>query len=265
MVMKKFVSWRFVALFLAVVFSTACFEGVFHSQYTLVLPRPPEAWVSILGEPHWRVEWLAPNGSKKFQDIAPSQRLEFELPQTWINAVTAWPYWPALGIGPGLFRPCGAIFPYDTVGSRIYLSWQAGIDAVFYWELVNAYRQNASTSRVPRLPQYFDWLRFRELFQTDVLRQEMRDDPWLAAWPSIAERTVSSGFDRRRLVPEAVVQRPIPVPHGVWHGSSPFSRPLVFEEGQPPVFPARALTEVWISSEGILRSNNSAWSFTPFE
>ena len=257
--------WTIFLLFL-----TACNnEDFFHSQYTLVLPKPPEQWVDMLGEPHWRVQWFNPNGQKQFKNIENAQSIAIALPETWASAVLAWPYWPVHNINPGLFRPCGALFPFDVSGNRLYLSWKAGPDAVYYLELANAYRlagqENAADSRVPRLPYLFDWPRFRELFETDVLSQEIRNDPWLACWRNIAERTVRSGFDRRRIVPEPVLQTAIPVPAGPWYGSSPFAAPLNFTKGQTPVFPLRVSTEIWISAEGILRGNRDTWIFTAWE
>ena len=266
--MKKSIFW-FWAVFgglLAACLFTACNNwAFFHSQYTLILPKPPQTWVSILGEPDWRIEWLTPDGQKQFKNIESAQNIKIELPQTWASAVLAWPYWPRHNIGPGLFRPCGALFPFDASGGRLYLSWKAGPDAVYFWELARACRENAAASRVPRLPHLFDWPRFRELFETDALGEEIRRDPWLADWPSIAQRTVNSGFDRRRLVPEPVSNMTIPVPPGHWFGSSPFAAPLSFGEGETPVFPVRASADTWVSREGILRCNQKTWVFTAWE
>ena len=244
-------------------------DAFFHSQYTLVLPKPPEPWVVMLGEPHWRVQWFTPDGQKQFRNIESAQHIAIALPETWTSAVLAWPYWPGHNISAGLFRPCGALFPFDVSGNRLYLSWKAGPDAAYYWELANAYRlaaqENTAASRTPRSPDLFDWPRFRELFETDVLGKEILQDPWLADWRHIAERTVNSGFDRRRIVPEPVQQMAIPVPAGLWYGSSPFAAPLRFEKGQMPVFPLRASTEIWVSAEGILRANRKTWIFTAWE
>ena len=55
---------------LALLLCLACRgEEKFPSQYVLVLPRAPEAWVSLLGEPHWRVEWQNPGGQKQLEEI----------------------------------------------------------------------------------------------------------------------------------------------------------------------------------------------------
>ena len=246
-----------IALFVLV----CCDSGIFHSEYVLVLPKPPEAWSSLLGRPHWRVEWQNPDGDKQIKDFRPAGQIGVSLPQTWPNAVCAWPFWPEKSITPGLFKPAGALFPYDVSDDRLVLSWEAGTDAVFYWELALADRQGARPSTVPRLPCFFNWPRFRELFKTGIINENVIRDPWLADWKSIAEKTVMSGFDRRRLVPAPSQGMVIPVSSGSWYGSSPFAAPLCFAEGETPVFPVQVQTEVWVCGEGILRCNQSAWVF----
>jgi hypothetical protein len=250
---------RIIISILIAVFSLSftCCKDYLNSRFVLELPRPPEIWVALLGEPSWRVEWLDPNGQKRKADIPHGESLEIELPNTWINPVAAWPYWPACSLAPGAFKPAGALFPFDVAGKSLHLSWKAGPDTVFYWELALASQNNS------RSPVRFDWPRFRELFETDVLNEEVRKDPWLVDWALVAEKTASSSFDRRRLVPKPCESVIIPVSSGPWYGSSPFAEPLLFTEGAPRLFPViNANVDVWISAEGILRCNRNAWMFT---
>jgi hypothetical protein len=228
--------------------------GTFPTRYSLELPQAPETWVSILGSPWWRIEWVSSDGQTLRKDIAPGERLEIEPPVTWTNAVLAWPWWPESGLIPRFFRPAGGLFPYDTDGRTLRLSWEAGPDAVFYWEL--AYANSDNTTRIPA---NFDWPGFRELFTPDLLKEAVCDDPWLVDWKYVAEKTVESGFDRRRLVPEASELVNIPVPGDTWYGTSPFAEPLSFARGEIPLFPVRPGINVWVSSEGILRCNGKAW------
>jgi hypothetical protein len=229
-------------------------------MFVLELPKPPEIWVSLLGEPNWRVEWLDPNSQKLKADIPPGKSLEIEMPNTWINPVMAWPYWPAYNLAPEIFKPAGALFPFDIMGEHLHLSWKAGLDANFYWELAFISHDNS------RSPALFNWLRFRELFDTDLLNEDVRKNPWLVDWSYVAEKTVSSSFDRRRLVPKVCEYVNIPVFRGPWYGSSPFAKPLLFEEGISHPFPiANANINVWISTEGILRSNQQTWIFTAWK
>ncbi|MCL2759631.1 MAG: hypothetical protein FWD22_05415 [Treponema sp.] len=244
-----------------------CCADRFPSSYMLEFPETPEPWVLLLGEPHWRLEWLNVNGLKQIGDYPPGlhKSLEIELPVTWANPVTAWPYWPEHNLNPGVFKPAGTLFPFDVKGSSLSLSWNAGPDTVFYWELAFTNEGNYS-----RLPANFDWPRFRELFRSDVLAEAVREDPWLIDWRSVAERTSSGNFDRRRLVPEPVSTRTIPVPAGTWYGTSPFAKPLVFTvietlNNGGVVFPVRSGINVWISTKGILRISTAAWFFIEWE
>jgi len=233
-----------------------CCGDFLPSMYILEFPRIPEPWVSLLGEPYWRLEWFDPDGKKHTADILPGKTAEIELPTTWTNPVAAWPYWSSYGLNPGLFKPAGAIFPLDVSGEHLRLSWKAGPDAVFYRELALANRQNIS-----KMPAYFDWHRFRELFKSEKLNEAVRKDPWLVDWRSVAEKTVNSSFDQRRLVPQSAEFLNVPVSSGLWYGTSPFEEPLYFKNGETPVFPVRPGLNLWISAKGILRINGKTWMF----
>ncbi|MCL2808606.1 MAG: hypothetical protein FWD24_00930 [Treponema sp.] len=258
--MKNFILKSLIVL----VFSAqlVCCADRFSSKYILELPPIPDSWEFLLGEPKWRVEWIDQNGYKQTADITGSN-LEIELPSTWTNPVTAWPYWSEHNLIPGLFKPAGALFPYDVRGNKIYLSWEAGPDSIFYWELIYAQHQiYLNTGQInSRNPANFDWQRFRELFETDSLNETVRQDPWLINWSFVAERTTASNFDRRRLTAEATELKKIDVPSGLWYGCSPFEKPYFFNEGETPVFPVRPGMNVWVSTKGILRVNGNAWVF----
>ena len=242
---------------IALALQLTCCGDRFPSRFTLEFPRAPEPWVSMLGEPCWRVEWLDPGGRRQTADILPGSSLEVELPTEWINPVTARPYWPSLNLFAGLFMPAGALFPFDVDGSRLCLSWEAGIDTVFYWELAQA----GSTDNAKN-PANFDWPRFRELLKSEDLNADVSRDPWLVDWRFVAEKTVDANFDRRRLVPQSAVSMNIPVSAGPWYGTSPFAVPLSFAERETPSFQIRPGLNVWISREGILRVNGNSQIFT---
>jgi len=241
------------------------------SSYAAELPPVPCAWEAILGEPRWRLEWFDGEGRKRAAEVS-ERRAEISLPGDFASAVLAFPFWPEKGIAPGAFRPAGAIFPFDVSGGRIALSWRGGVDAAFFMELARAAAQVAAGERPPsgsaalRLPWNFDWPRFRGLFgdgpQGASTNAEVRADPWLANWRSIADRTAQSGFDRRRLVPEARSALELPLGPGPWIGASPFAAPLAFEAS--PAFPVRAEAESWASAEGLLRAGAYAWMWREF-
>ncbi|MDR0495726.1 MAG: hypothetical protein LBG95_08905 [Treponema sp.] len=267
----------------AVFFLHGCGVSLLDSRYSLELPDIPQRWAALLGKPYWRIEWLNSEGRIEVMTLRGEENRGISLPQGCASAVLAMPFWPDRGLRPGIFRPAGAIFPFDASGKSLILSWRGGVDAKLYWELVKAYNgadeetaspEEASESLpaetapneravVPRVPWNFDWPRFRLLFEDQSLNAEVRADPWLADWQSIAAKIVLSGFDKRRLVPEPRINLTIPLPHnargGPWTGTSPFAAPLVFET--EPVFPARSTADTWVSREGILRCNTETWIF----
>ncbi|WP_461247392.1 hypothetical protein [Treponema sp. R6D11] len=252
----KLVIFLFPALILSLLF--ACCRDLLLSSYTVAPPSAPEEWVSLLGEPHWRLEWLDKNGNKRIADILPGARLEIEIPVTWANPVTAWPYWPEHNLPAGVFKPAGALFPFDADGGRLNLTWKAGVDTVFYWELALA----CDGQKDVKIPANFDWSRFRELLNDETLNEEVRKDPWLVDWRTVAQKTISASFDRRRLVPEGAGSLSVPVACGPWYGTSPFGEPLFFDEGETPSFPVRPGFNVWVSSGGILRVSGKTWTIS---
>ena len=248
------------------------------SRYILELPELPPAWKALLGDPYWQVEWLNGEGRKETATVRGNGGVEISLPPTWVSPVSAAPFWPDRGLAPGIFKPAGAIFPFDVSGKSLALSWQGGVDANLYWEFIAvcgeaaAYGEAGQESppdetepveraAVSRLPWNFNWPRFRLLFDDPTLNAEIRADPWLADWNGIAAKIVQSGFDKRRLVPESRGALEIPVNPGPWIGTSPFAPPLFFEAA--PIFPVRPTADTWVSAEGILRCNTKTWILLP--
>jgi hypothetical protein len=241
-----------------------CGHDLTDSRYSLELPEIPPVWASLFGEPQWRIEWLNPEGRKERTVIGSGEKPEIRIPRTWTSAVIAWPYWPEQGTAPGFFKPAGALFPFDAAagnGGSLALGWRGGVDAFLYWELAAA-GETSDIRAAARLPENFNWPRFRELFNDESVDKEVRRDPWLADWRGLARKIVQSGFDKRRLVPEARAETRIPLPPGIWAGSSPFAEPLTFGEGAA-VFPVRETIDTWVSEAGILRCNREAWIFLP--
>jgi len=245
----------------------SCGEALTDSGFALELPDLPQAWEDILGSPNWRIEWVTQEGQKEARTVQGNEGLTIYPPQTWVSAVSAFPFWPEKGLGPGIFRPAGAIFPYDASGKSLILSWQGGVDATLYWEMTKAWvgtgsataEESPERAAVTRLPMNFNWPRFRRLFDDPTVNADVRADPWLTNWAGIAAKTVQTGFDKRRLVPEPRSTLTIPVNPGPWIGSSPFADPLIFET--TPVFLVRPTADTWASKQGILRCNSEAWIF----
>ena len=238
------------------VFFTACESGPILSSYRLVLPELPVHWKEILGEPHWRLEWIGGEGFWLEWEGA-GQPPELSPIQEWTSPVLAWPFWPAWDLPPGLMRPAGALFPWDVSGGKLLSSWKGGADAVFWKELALAERSTAAAAG--RLPWYFDWPRFRELLRDGNVPEPVRRDPWLADWKYIAERTVRSGFDRRRIVSRTFTGLSIPGLGGRWIGSSPFALPLDAPTEGPLVLSVSAAADTWVSPGGVLKCSSSGW------
>jgi hypothetical protein len=253
-------------------FLCGCGNSPVESRFVLDFPALPPAWMELFGPPQWRVEWISPAGTRELRETgAPGEGVEVNIPPIDASPVLAWPFWPnrgqspgiAEGISPGIFRPAGAIFPFDARGGRIALSWQGGVDAFFYHALLRA-PDPASAKAGLRVPQNFDWPRFREAFLDTGISEGVRADPWIADLREIAAAVVQSGFDKRRFKPASREELEIPVPRGPWIGTSPFASPLLFEDDLP-VFSVRPGLEgdTWYSAEGVLRCAGKTWVFHP--
>ncbi|GHV05844.1 hypothetical protein FACS189485_13450 [Spirochaetia bacterium] len=252
-----------LAALLIVLLFCGCGDSLGETRLVIEFPDLPPAWAEFFGPPQWRVEWINPAGIREsLETRAPGEGVEVNIHPTMASPVLAWPFWPARGLSPGIFRPAGAIFPFDAGRGYLHLSWQGGVDAFFYHALL---REAASAPGTGvRVPQNFDWPRFRELFGDPGVSAEVRADPWIADLGDIAARVVKSGFDKRRFKPAPREKLQIPVSKGPWIGTSPFASPLFFEDGIP-VFLVRLGTEsdTWYSAEGILRCAGKTWIFYP--
>jgi hypothetical protein len=261
--MKYFViGSRFAAGFVIAVFCLyfcGCGGGLLETAYTVTPPDLPAAWKGF-GAASWRIEWVGQEGEKESRIVNPGETAAISPIREWASPVLARPFFPQKGIAAGVMKPAGGIFPYDAAGNRMRLTWQGGVDASFYWELAEASAEGTDAAALRR-PYYFDWPRFRALFSGSSVKEALREDPWLADWKTIAGKTVRSGFDYRRLVPETRLDREIPVGSGPWTGSSPFAPPLFFDG--PPVFPLRSAVDVWYSDAGTLKCSTEGWVFYP--
>ncbi|MCL2129309.1 MAG: hypothetical protein FWH35_03035 [Treponema sp.] len=240
----------------------ACKNSLARPVLRPVLPELPAKWAEILGEAHWRLEWIGEEGNWRETEILPRQGgPELTFNSEWATPVLAWPFWPEKGMAPGTMRPCGAIFPWDVSGETIKLFWEGGVEAIFWKELAAADHSAAAG----RLPWNFDWLRFRELlYESENIPDALRENPWLADWEEIGKKTVLSGFDRRRLKPRQYKEFTIPGLGGYWINSSPFAVPLKAQEDGSLVLKVSDVTDTWVSGEGILKCSTSGWVLRKF-
>ena len=239
-------------------FILGCGGDLNQVSYQPVLPDMPPHWREVLGEPHWRLEWLEEGGVWQNWEGAPrSKPPGIPLISEWTTPVLAFPFWPERDLFPGAMRPAGALFPWDASGGMINLSWKNGVDAFFWKELAIAERTTQAADG--RIPWYFAWPRFRELMESDNISEAVRNDPWLADWRNISQRVVQSGFDRRRIAERSFAEIVIPDLEGFWVGSSPFAEPLEAEPGEPLLVYAPDVPDTWVSSGAILKCSADGW------
>jgi hypothetical protein len=245
-------------------------DPVIPREYTVDFPALPVSWGELMGNPHWRLVWLNPQGVPQVMETDGGGKTAITSVLEWATPVLAFPFWPGRGIRPGEMRPAGGLFPFDAPGNTLRLSWQGGVEAWFYRELAAALDAEAA-GQGKRRPEYFDWPRFRALLQSEAVPNAVREDPWRADWRGIAAETVKSGFDRRRikvqpeeelLVPrEALGETTI---SGVpFFGPSPFAGPLFPEPGAGFRFMVTLRSDTYVSPGGILRVSKGAWIWNP--
>lgn len=253
---------HYIAFFVFLALLAGCDNGPIHSSWRPVLPEIPENWKEILGEPHWCLEWIGEGGNwQKWEGPPGSLPPGLSLPNEWTTPVLAWPFWPEWDLIPGMMHPSGALFPWDCSGDKLNLSWRGGVEASFWKALAAAERTTAVSE--DRLPWYFDWKRFRELLESENVPETIREDPWLADWKEIGRKTVMSGFDRRRIIPQKLTEITVPDLDGLWVGSSPFAPPLDAPGGGPLIIMAFEVPNTWVSAAGVLRCSTSGWVYRP--
>jgi hypothetical protein len=205
------------------------------------------------------LEWYDSDGKLRQTECA-GNGTEMSILSEWPGAVLAWPYWPEKGLAAGFFYPAGAIFPFDVSGETIILCWEAGAEAYFYRELDKA-RSPQSSNRVP---EYFDWKRFRTFLRKEA-PEEIRTDPWLVNWKDIAEKTIRSGFRTSYVRTEARISTEIIIPHtGPWLSSSPFKQIEFWEKDEKITILLSSRPEVFVCPGGMLSASSGTWLWTLF-
>jgi hypothetical protein len=245
---------------LVLIFVSACADRPIAPSYRLVLPPLPSHWEAVLGSAHWLLEWVDKGGVWREQVVFPGREApSLSVMSEWSSPVLAWPFWPSRNLEARLMRPAGALFPWDVSGrNKLQLSWETGVEAFFWKELAAATRSTAAADG--RLPWYFDWPRFRDLlYESGLVSEPVRRDPWLSDWQDIAQRTVTSGFDRRRIVSRKYTELVIPDMGGLWVNSSPFAEPLEASPDGKLKLNVIAAPDTWVSATGILKASSSGW------
>jgi hypothetical protein len=259
-------------LFLGILLA-ACDTNFPAVSYRVEFPPLPESWAAILGEPRWRISWINRDGNRETMESSGSGAVLAPLANR-ATPVIAYPYWPERGLGPGIMRPGGGLFPFDVREEKISLSWRGGVDAFFYLELAAAGGTQDSGPEAPpellRRPEFFDWARWRKLFEDRRIAEKVLSDPWSADWKDISRKTVQSGFDLRRITAMPEKEFSLPRLGGQsgetrWIKSSPFETPVIQNSGEAAGFKVYGPTETFISPGGVLRCSGTDWIWLPWE
>jgi hypothetical protein len=239
----------------------ACGAGSLAGPCALSLPETPASWRSLLGEPSWQVEWIAPQGvprSLVCESGAPPPAVE--VIEEWASPILAWPFWPDKGIAPREMHPAGALYPLDYAAGGLALTWQGGVEAGFY-ERLAAYAGGAPE----RAPWRFDWGRFREALRSESLDAALQADPWLADWDSIAAKTAQDTFRGTSLKPAETVPLAAAAPPGLYAGPSPFAPALEAPPGGLLPLRVTPTPGAWFSETGRVRASSAGWYYRAYE
>ncbi|MDR2601817.1 MAG: hypothetical protein LBC53_05120 [Spirochaetaceae bacterium] len=229
-------------------------------DYEVVSPPIPSLWEKSFGPCFWVLEWLDSGGVersltlKSLEGVTIKPFLEASVP------VSAYPFWPRIGMQKGVFRPAGAIFPLDAEGGKIKLSWRGGVDANFY-------RLLASEGKENREAQNFDWKRFRALFEEDgKIEKGARENPWTVDWEQAAKKTAESSFNSSRIKSRKRDYIEIKIPSdGPWMDGSPFSSVFSsWKPGEKAAVPITGDSESFFCPSGVLRCGKYTSMFRPF-
>ncbi|MDR3302037.1 MAG: hypothetical protein LBT01_05855 [Spirochaetaceae bacterium] len=234
---------------------SGCSLPVLSSEYRLELPPLPPLWTEVLGANRWHIEWVDKNGQLASADTDAPFYPAAAIMDDSQTPIIAYPYWHERGILPDTMKPCGAIFPLDVEGAVIRLSWQHGVDAVFYREL-----SKGDVSQ--RQPQYFDWKRFRELFLENKLSDQICADPWIVDWNAIAQKTTASGFNTRGVSARSTGSGTVDIPEdGPWIGVSPFTDLFPWQKGENAVLNLGNTVDSYFCPKGVLHCKKDVWTF----
>jgi hypothetical protein len=248
-------------LFFVFLVLAGCASPVLPSRYVLEFPRLPGPWTEVLGSPSWKVEWYNRDGNREFAVVDGGPDISIPVFSEWPNPVAAWPFWPDRGIEPGIFRPAGALYPFDVSDGVLRISWSAGADAGFYLALEEAGTHGAHPLR---RAAFFDWPRFRAFFASEA-PAALREDPWLVNWKEAAEKTVTSGFRTSYIKARGRTVTEVLIPHnGPWLSASAFREAENWSEGSREPIALSEEAELWVCAGGMLFLSTGARLWVPF-
>ncbi len=238
----------------------AC-EGCFFNskEITVQLPQLPHSWYEYLGPASWCIVWYDAEGTRCQSYVTSGEKtVQISFVKGQQSPLLAYPYWTAYTIPPGYARPAGAIFPINLVDSTLVCSWIGGVSANLY--ILMAGKDIATEKR----PEFFNWYRFFDLFSNKELEDTVLQDPWCVDWNVVAQKAVSTGFNKRQLVARATSPLSITVPYaGPWVAASPFIElNLNPETTEIEVLASREVDSLF-SKHGIIRYTQDLWIFIP--
>jgi hypothetical protein len=243
---------------------SACSDPVLPEAYRVNFPALPSHWADVLGPAEWQLSWLNPEGRVETRNLPANGAAEITLSSRSPAMILAWPLWPERDLPAGIMRPAGAIYPYDAGEGAVNLKWEAGPEAWLFL-LMAAQTSSPASAEDKAIPAKnrawnFNWPRFRELLASEDIPVEVREDPWLADWRTVAKKTLESGFDRRRIKAPAASPLSLTVPaDGPWFGASPFSPVYQWQAGETPQFAAGSEAQTLVCPSGQIRCAAGVW------
>ncbi len=200
----------------------ACSLGSHVEQYSLKLPEIGNLAEQVWGPITWKLDIISAEGRRQ-EIIDGGGEHIIVIAASTSTVFFARPHSAGAVQGPSLSLPAGGIYPSSLQGGKIVLDWPGGILAQLFVEMT------AREHKDGRRAKDFNWPRFHSLLEEGIGDNSLPEDLWAVDWGLFAQKTLDSGFDRRRIKAEAKtwsLNIGAAGDAGPWLSDSPFLRKL---------------------------------------
>ena len=186
------------------------------TRVTLSLPPIPAHWQSTFNNLKFQLLISGPDGEKQCRIIpADSDLIEVCISKRQNSSFLAY---PLIGDNEIRLPPAGALYPLNMgEGNTLELSWEQGVAALIIFRL--------STGGI-------DLSTFNTLRLSEEIMERGKPDPWVLDIDYIIEKIALGSFRVTYIKAAPARNIELPVDPGSWFMESPFSRPIVIEEGE---------------------------------